>query len=534
MMSMSDNTKHPLVAVLGAGYWGKNLIRNLDAVAALEIICDSDPGALEEMKKLYPMSQTLSSADEAIKSDHIDAVVISTPASSHYKLVRQCLNAGKHVFVEKPLCLEVEQGEELVCLAKKNNLILMVGHLLQFHPAVQKLKKFVADGELGKIQYISSNRLNMGKIRKVENILWSFAPHDISIILSLAGQMPHRVTSFGSHFLQKNVADVTLSVLQFPSGLDAHIFVSWLHPFKEQKLVVVGDKKMAVFDDIEQEDKLLLYPYTIKWSEGLPIPDKKSAERIPFERKEPLREEMLSFLESVSSNKQPITNGEEGIKVLKVLSSCQASLEKGGASIELDKIENAPVKTNGIKVHSSSIIDENCRIGEGTKIWHFTHVMSGSVIGRNCRIGQNVVIGPNVALGDGCKIQGNVSVVEGVTLEDHVFCGPSMVFTNVTNPRAAISRKNEFKPTLIKTGASIGANATIICGVTLGNYCFIGAGAVVKEDVPDYAFMAGVPAIKKGWMCACGEKLMLKIEHCICGECGAEYRIANESLERIV
>ena len=181
-------------------------------------------------------------------------------------------------------------------------------------------------------------------------------------------------------------------------------------------------------------------------------------------------------------------------------------------------------------VHESSYVDEPCTIGEGTKIWHFSHVMRNSVIGRNCNLGQNVVVSPDVVLGDGCKIQNNVSLFTGVVLEDQVFCGPSMVFTNVVNPRSEVVRRDEYKRTLVKKGASIGANATIVCGATIGAYAFIGAGAVVTRDVPDFALMVGNPARRSGWMCRCGVKLEMRETEAICAACSAAYAIHGGAL----
>ena len=181
-------------------------------------------------------------------------------------------------------------------------------------------------------------------------------------------------------------------------------------------------------------------------------------------------------------------------------------------------------------VHESSYVDEPCTIGEGTKIWHFSHVMKNAVIGRNCNIGQNVVVSPGVRMGEGCKVQNNVSLYEGVVLEDYVFCGPSMVFTNVVNPRSEIVRKSEYQQTLVKRGVSIGANATILCGHTLGQYAFIGAGAVVTRDVPDFALMVGNPARRSGWMCRCGIKLGVQGAQGSCGACGTEYRLDDGAL----
>ena len=185
----------------------------------------------------------------------------------------------------------------------------------------------------------------------------------------------------------------------------------------------------------------------------------------------------------------------------------------------------------GVQIHPSSYVDEPCEIGDGTRIWHFSHIMKNCVIGENCNIGQNVVISPNVVMGRNCKIQNNVSVYTGVVLEDDVFCGPSMVFTNVVNPRSEIVRKSEYQKTLVKRGASIGANATVVCGLTIGEFAFIGAGAVVTRNVPDFALVVGNPARRSGWMCRCGIKLPEPDSEAVrCGACGAAYRLEADSL----
>lgn len=515
------------IAVIGAGYWGKNLVRNFHTLGVLRVICDSDTATHDSFRKSYPGVTVVEGASQAIHNPEVGAVAIATPAGTHYSIASESISAGKDVYVEKPLCLDVADGEKLVRQAAKAGKILMVGHLLQYHPAVIKLKELVKTGELGRIQYIYSNRLNLGKIRTEEDILWSFAPHDISVILSLTNQMPVSVTSFGSYFLHKNIADVTLSNLTFHSGISAHIFVNWLHPFKEQKLVIVGDKKMAVFNDIEPEDKLLLYPHTINWRSGVPVPDKKEAIKVELEKTEPLLNECKSFVEALQSRSAPFTDGQEGLNVLKVLTACQASMERGGKIVKLDE-PTAPAAN--YFAHPTAIVDDGCHVGAKTKIWHFSRVLKGSVVGENCSVGQNVVIGPSVKIGNGCKIQNNVSVYEGVTLEDDVFCGPSMVFTNVMNPRAHIVRKSEYKPTLVKKGSTIGANATIVCGTTLGEYSFIGAGAVVTKDVPPYALMVGAPARQKGWMCSCAVKLEVKKNSAACKACGETYALKNGSL----
>jgi len=476
----------------------------------------------------------------------IDGVVISTPAETHFNIARECLLAGKHVYVEKPLVLDETEGNELIDLAKKNERVLMVGHLLQYHPVFMRLKEMAQAGELGRINYIYSHRLNLGKIRREENILWSFAPHDLSMILSLAGEAPDSLITTGGNYLHQKIADVTTTHMNFPSGLHAHIFVSWLHPFKEQKLVVVGDKKMAVFDDtLAWEDKLLLYPHEINWQNNMPVPTKADPQRVAIVQEEPLRQECRHFLDCIKNGTQPLTDGEEGLRVLRILNASQASLNNNGRMISLgvtsDKLQvtsghetsefNSSLVTRhslpGAFVHDTAVIDDNVTIGTGTKIWHFSHIIRGSKIGENCNIGQNVVIGPDVTIGRQCKIQNNVSIYKGVTLEDGVFCGPSMVFTNIYNPRAEIGKMDQVRPTVVKKGATLGANATIVCGTTLGRYCFIGAGAVVNKNVPDHALVVGNPAKQIGWACECGKRLTEDLE---CLACEKQYKKSADGL----
>lgn len=510
------------IALIGSGYWGKNLLRNFQELGVLRTVCESDPARLSTLKEAHPALSFTPHFSEVLKDNRIDGVVIAAPASLHFELAKRALEAGKDVFVEKPLALAAEEGSHLVDLAEKKGRILMVGHLLQYHPAVLKLKELIDNGELGRIDYIYSTRLNLGKIRREENILWSFAPHDISVILMLLGELPKEVSTHGGNYLHPTIADVTFTNFSFGSGVRAHLFVSWLHPYKEQKMVIVGEKKMAVFDDVSPDRKLLLFPHKIEWINREPVPSRGSGEIVSFTMKEPLREECLHFLESISTRKRPKTDGAEGLRVLEVLQVCQDSLQQQGRPLRVGGM--SPAAEPAFYVHPTSLLDDGAVVGEGTKIWHFSHVMKGSEIGRNCNIGQNVVVSPQVKIGNGVKVQNNVSIYTGVTLEDDVFCGPSMVFTNVINPRSAVSRKDEFKSTLVMQGASIGANATVVCGTTIGRYAFIGAGAVVTKDVPDFALVYGNPAAQHGWICRCGVKLTFKRSKAACSACGTPYR----------
>lgn len=488
------------IAVVGYGRWGKNLARNFSDLGVLYGVYDIDPLQKTDSEfASYNNLMVFATYDSVLKDKVIDAVAIATPTVTHYEVAKQALLASKDVFVEKPLAMNCEQGEELVKLAEEKKQILMVGHILSYHPAMNELKRLIDEGELGKINYIYSNRLNLGKLRTEESVFLSFAPHDISAILELLDDEPIKVTAHNGSYISKGISDTTIMAMDFSSGVKAHIFVSWLHPYKEQKLVVVGTKAMAVFDDMSRE-KLFIYPHRIKWKEGkIPVAEKAEYELVPGLQKplEPLKMECEHFIDCMMTRARPKTDGESGLKVLRVLESCRKD----------DQL-----------IHESTCIDDGVEIGNGTKIWHFCHILRDTKIGKNCNIGQNVCIGPDVNIGNNVKIQNNVSVYEGVTLKDDVFIGPSAVFTNIKTPRSHHPRKGKYTKTLVEKGATIGANATIVCGAKIGKYALVGAGAVVTKDVPSHALAYGVPAkVQNGYVCQCGAILHVAIE---CHDCG--------------
>lgn len=528
----------PSTAVLGFGHWGRNLVRNFQSLGALARVCDPDPDRAAAFRQAYPDVPYTPDAEEVWSDPDVDAVVIAAPAALHHSLAREALRAGKHVFVEKPLALKVEQGEELVALARDAGLVLMVGHVLQYHPAVRRLGELSSSGELGQLRYLYSNRLNIGRIRTEENILWSFAPHDVSVMLALLGETPERVSCRGSAYLSAGVPDVTLSTFTFPSGVTSHIFVSWLHPFKEQRLVVVGSEKMAVFDDTA-ENKLTLYPHRVEWRQRVPTAIKAEGEVVELPEEEPLRNECAHFLECVAEGRTPRTDGAEGLEVLRLLSRCEESLREG-RSVTSEGAGGAAVPSgreaggDGFYAHPTAVVDPRAKVGAGSKIWHFGHVMAGAEIGRGSSFGQNCHVASGVRVGDGVKVQNNVSIYTGTVVEDHVFLGPSCVLTNVTNPRAEVSRQNLYEATRLRRGCSIGANATVVCGVEVGRYAFVAAGAVVTADVPDYALMLGVPARRTGWMSRHGLPLGEPDDDGVmtCPETGLRYREVEPGVVR--
>lgn len=318
-------------ALIGNGWWGKNIGRNLHSLGALAAVVDQDEKRLELAGEKFAGVALYGAVGEVLADESIEAVCIATPAVTHAAFVMDALRSGKDVFVEKPLALNVNEGKKLVEEAKGGGRILMVGHLLQYHPAVLRLKDIVCEGRLGALRYIYSNRLNLGKVRREENILWSFAPHDIDIIMLLAGRTPRRVLAVGASYLQPHVADTTLSYMFFENELQAHIYVSWLHPFKDQRLVVVGSDAMAVFDDVRRDNKLVIHNGKVEIEEGKPIVVTQSpAVGVDFLSREPLLAEMEHFLQCVRDRVTPRTDGEAGLKVLSVLEACQRSMTKGG------------------------------------------------------------------------------------------------------------------------------------------------------------------------------------------------------------
>lgn len=509
------------VAVIGCGAWGRNLVRTHAGLGSLVAVVDADPEAAAAQAALHGVAAR--SVQEVLDDPDIDAVVIAAPAADHANLARRAIAAGKHLFVEKPLALTVADAEAVVAEASAARRVLMVGHLLQYHPAFLALRDLVVDGRLGELRYLYSNRLNLGRIRQEENSLWSFAPHDLSMLLALVGEEPHEVTATGGNFLSPHIADVTTTHLAFPSGPRAHVFVSWLHPFKEQRLVVVGSDAMAVFDDTKDwAEKLVVFDHGVNWTDGIPTADRAEPTPVPLPPTEPLRLECQHFLDCVATGSTPRTDGVEGLRVLRVLARAQAALDPQSADPAPPASASTPSPAAGPLdgVHPSAVVDPGVVIGAGTRVWHFSHLLTGTTIGADCTLGQNVVVGPDVVVGDRCRIQNNVSVYAGVTLEDGVFCGPSCVFTNVYNPRAEVSRKDEFRTTVVRRGATIGANATIVCGNDIGAYAFIGAGAVVNRAVPAHALVVGTPARQIGWMSHDGERLG---DDLVCPRSGRRY-----------
>lgn len=312
------------IAVVGCGYWGKNLVRNFSELEVLSSICDPDTEIANKYASQYNVKN--SSFIEIINDVNIKGVVLAVPAPLHASMAIEAMNKGKHVFVEKPLAMNVTEAELMITTAKKNGVKLMVGHLLQYHPIFKTIRKIVNADEIGELNYIYSNRLSFGKIRTKEDIIWSFAPHDISMILSLAGQDPEFIITKSTSIIQKNIADTATIHMEFKSGLKSHISVSWLHPYKEHKLVVSGKSAMLVFDDTKPwNEKLALYPYEVVSSKGIINLKKSDVKYLEVPEEEPLKNECQDFIDVVEKNIKPMTDGDEGLRVVKVLSAASKS-----------------------------------------------------------------------------------------------------------------------------------------------------------------------------------------------------------------
>ena len=330
---MSDQ---PKIALVGCGYWGKNLCRNFHELGALTQVVDATENGQSTARSIAPEVAVTSNFEEVLNNPEIKGIALATPAETHCDLAVQAMEKGKDVFVEKPMALSIVEAKKMQAVAFQTNKVLMVGHLLEYHPAVLKLRELIDSEELGKINYIYSNRLNFGKVRTEENALWSFAPHDVAVILRLMGQAPVEVSACGGSYLTNGIADTTLSNLRFENESRAHIFVSWLHPFKEQRLVIVGDKKMAIFNDVAPfGEKLQLYPQNVEFDGPIPILKKEDTEFVEHANTEPLREECNHFLDCIQSRNQPLTNAQSGIDVLKVLHACQQSIDQNGVPVSL-------------------------------------------------------------------------------------------------------------------------------------------------------------------------------------------------------
>ncbi len=332
------------IAVVGAGAWGKNHVRVFSemANARLKYVCDSDPAKLASIRKTYPNTKMVETLAPVLQDPEVNGIVIASSAVSHYPLAKQGLMADKDLLVEKPMTLNVREAEEILAMADERKRVLMVGHLLLYHPVVDRLKEMVTSGELGVIYYIYTQRVNLGVIRQDENALLSFAPHDLSVILHLIKEQPVAVSAHGASYIQKEIEDVVFVSLQFSDGKMANIHLSWLDPHKMRKITIVGSKKMVVFDDVEASEKLKIYDKGVRspsydtYGEYLSL--RFGDITIPTMRMvEPLRAEADHFVQCIQTRQKPKTGGGDGVQVVRILGAAQKSLKGGGVPIKIEK-----------------------------------------------------------------------------------------------------------------------------------------------------------------------------------------------------
>jgi predicted dehydrogenase len=345
---VSEASDQIRVGVVGLGYWGPNLARNFDRLPGVELAyaCDLDEKNLAKARTQFPRATVTADLDALLNDPTLDAVVLATSVPSHYPLGMRVLRAGKHALIEKPMALRAAEAEELCAAAKAGGRVLMVGHLLEYHPGVRAVKQLLDDGELGRILYVYANRLNLGKVRPDENALWSLGPHDISVINFLTGEEPEEVSARGECYLQKGVEDVVFGYIKFPSGMIGHLHVSWLDPHKSRKITVVGSEKMVVFDDMESDRKVTIY------DKGAVVPQYESYGEyvslrfgdihIPrIANDEPLRVECQHFIDCIREGKQPLSDGRDGLNVVRVLEAMQVSLKYGGRPVKTAELTAA-------------------------------------------------------------------------------------------------------------------------------------------------------------------------------------------------
>lgn len=344
------------IAIVGLGHWGPNLLRNFHNLADVYLagICDLDESRLARLRPRYPLSTFTTRYQELLDDTGLDVVAIATSASTHFEIARDALLADKDVFVEKPMCLQVQQAEMLVNLARDRGRVLMVGHLMKYHPAVRYLKRYLDSGRLGDPLYVHSQRLNLGEVRKDENAMWCLAPHDISLVGYLLGKQPYEVCAFGQSFLRRPVQDTVFLLMRYDGGVLAHLHVSWLDPNKVRRITVVGSTQMAVFDDMEPMEKLRIYDKGVEFPNGdYPSPDAALSLRVgdiftpSLEPQEPLRVECQHFVDCVRTRQRPITDGNEGLEVMRVLEAAERSLNLSGV----------PVSVDGVPVPSQTVAD---------------------------------------------------------------------------------------------------------------------------------------------------------------------------------
>lgn len=340
---MTDPT-YPRIAIIGCGYWGPNYIRafNETLPGSVEVVCDSDRARLERVKSTFPFARGVPDYHDILEDPRVDAVCVSTPATTHHQIAGDCLLHGKHVLVEKPMALNVKDGEDLVNVAGRMKKVLMVGHVYLYHPAVSKIKELLSSGEFGELYYAYSVRTGLGPIRNDTNAMWDLAPHDVSMFLYLLGEMPHTVTATGGSHLQKGIEDVVLLSMEFPKRRFAYVHVSWLDPHKLRRLTIVGRDKMILFEDTNPNEKLKVFSQSVSTRETASYGEfmlQASGGDVfaPWlDSTEPLKNECKAFIDSTRGESSPLTDGAHGLQVVRVLEAASKSLKDGGLTVSVE------------------------------------------------------------------------------------------------------------------------------------------------------------------------------------------------------
>ncbi len=515
------------IAVVGLGSRGRLTAREAIEAGALAAVCDVDPVVLVDTARALGEVRAESDYLRLLAAPDVQAVALCTPPATWDGMVEAALHAGKDIYLDAPLVLPLTRGRALLDLVAERRRLLMSGPVLRFAPAVEALMALVRDGRLGTLRYLHGRHF-----KAAPTVAEPPADAGLSVTLGhlladLVPSPPGRVLTRATTWRSARHPDVTETLLDFPGGPRVLLHAAALGGFGGVfELEIIGDRGAArLWRDAEDHLHLAV---DADEAIDLPLPSSGSQARAASLR---------HFLDAVAT-RRPALQGSDGLLALwRLLAAAQRSLDAGaevpfgpgaGAASTAPAPVAVPGLAPGVVLHPTVQVDGPCEIGEGTKIWHFSKLLGPLTIGRQCSFGQNVVIERHVTIGDNVKVQNNVSIYSGVILEDDVFCGPSMVFTNIGTPRSHYPRKGQYATTRVRRGASIGANATVVCGHTLGQYCFVGAGAVVTRDVPDFALVYGNPARVMGFTCYCGIRLPFgtgpgEHEEGACADCGRRY-----------
>ncbi len=509
------------VAVVGLGSRGLLAAEILSGMSALGALCDAEPTVLVDTGRAFEGVRLESDYLRLLAASDVAAVVLCTPPETWDGMVEAALHAGKDVYLEAPLVLPLERGRAMVELAVERRRLLMAGPVMRFAPAVEALLAAARSGAFGRLRYIHAHHDKDSPPSGETPADAGLSAVQAQLLLDLLDAPASRVFTRGTGWRSARAQDVTETLLECRDGPRALLRASHVAPFGPHgafELTVLGD---AGAGRLRRDDEDRLH-VVFQGEAAVDAPP-------PSTGREARAASLAHFLESVQTRRPTLQGPDALLGLWRLLAAAQRSLDEG-APVDPAAAPPAPrtAAPAGVFLHRTVELDGPCDIGAGTKIWHFSKLLGPLKIGRDCSFGQNVVIERNVTIGDNVKVQNNVSIYSGVILEDDVFCGPSMVFTNIGTPRSHFPRKGQYAVTRVHRGASIGANATVVCGHTLGQYCFVGAGAVVTRDVPDYALVYGNPARVMGFACYCGARLPFgtglgECQEAGCADCGRRY-----------